>query len=133
MDEFRYYLTVEKHVEQDWLQGRGVPVEPDAVQVPAAAEGQPGLVPHGVGQGGLGTAGLLLGVVAELEEGGEHGRDEAAHQDEEDAGHVAQGQLVLAGGLVRVLVAFSVLVPAKKNKGFPKSKFRFPFKLKRIS
>lgn len=47
----------------------------------------------------LHSLGLVARLVAELDEGHQHGQAQTAHQDVEDAGHVAQaeslGRLVL--------------------------------------
>lgn len=75
----------------------------------AAGAAQAGMAVMGVLGLGLDlhlhSLGLIAGLVAELDEGHQHGQTQAPHQDVEDPGHVAQaeglGRLVLqsrAGG-----------------------------------
>ena len=58
------------------------------VNVPPPGESQPGLVLHCVRHGHLGLLALGAGLVAELDEGHEHGEHQAADEDVEDTSHV---------------------------------------------
>ena len=67
----------------------------DAVNVAPPGQRQPRLVLHRVRHRHLGLLALGAGLIAELDQGHQHGEHEAADQDVEDPRHVAQGQLAL--------------------------------------
>ena len=75
------------------------------VDIPPPGERQPGLVLHRVRHGDLGLLALGACLVAELDEGHEHGQHQPADQDVEYPRHVAEGQLTL-GGTLLLLLAF---------------------------
>lgn len=58
----------------------------------APRNGQARLVPHGFGEGELHSLGLVSGLVAELDEGHQHGQAQAPDQNVEDPSHITEAE-----------------------------------------
>lgn len=69
---------------------RAVGGQDAAILTHAPCNRQACLVPHGFGEGELHSLGLVSGLVAELDEGHQHGQTQAADQDVENPSHITE-------------------------------------------
>lgn len=69
---------------------RAVGCQDTPILTHAPCNRQARLIPHGFGEGELHSLGLVSGLVAELDEGHQHGQAQATDQNVEDPSHITE-------------------------------------------